>query len=157
MDVTTILGVDPGSQANGYAVLRKNGQQLQALAYGVLRPKRGLKFAFKLKHISDELAAVIREYRPSVLSIEEAFFAANAKSALRLGEVRGAVMLTACMQGMDIFEYPATVIKQSITGYGRASKGQMQDMVKMLLRLDTTPESDAADAIAAAICHAWHL
>jgi len=157
MSAITILGVDPGSQANGYAVLRKDGQLLQALAYGVIRPKRGLNFAFKLKHISDELTAIIQQHRPTILSIEEAFFATNAKSALRLGEIRGAAMLTACMQNMDVAQYPPTVIKQSITGYGRASKGQMQDMVKMLLKLEETPESDAADALAAAICHAWHL
>ena len=108
----------------------------------------------RLAHIFESLRALMETHRPDVAAIEEVFYSVNAKSALKLGQVRGVAMLAAAMYRLPVAEYSPLAIKSSVTGYGHADKNQVQQMVKHLLRLDELPEpSDAADALAIAICH----
>ena len=152
--IMRVLGIDPGSNVTGYGVLEKDGRKLITLKWGVIRVKRGQSFPEKLKTIYDGLSEVVSLFEPSVAVIENVFFAENAKSALKLGHVRGAAIVAALNSNIEIAEYTPLEIKQSITGYGRADKDQVQSMVKKLLNLteDKMP-LDSSDALAAAICH----
>ena len=152
-----VLGIDPGSEALGWGVLDGGPLRYQGIAYGVIRPGKGVRFSKRLSKIQDGVLEVIEKYNPEVLSIEEAFFARNAKVALKLGQVRGVVLLVGENSGLDIAEYSPRLIKQTVVGYGNAEKHQVQEMVKVLLKLDAVPKpNDAADALAAGICHFHH-
>ena len=149
-----ILGIDPGTSKVGWGVVDKKGSQLYLVACGQIRTSSALSFPDKLKKICEEVAKIIFEHKPQALSIEEPFLARNAKTCLRIGEIVGAVMLSALDRGLEVASYSVLEIKQAVVGYGRADKQQVQNMVKVLLHLDAIPESDdAADALAAAICH----
>lgn len=149
-----VLGIDPGSIITGYGIVEKNGNDLNTLKWGAIRTKRSQSFPEKLKKIYDDLTEIIKTYEPSVAAIENIFFAENAKSALKLGHVRGATILASINSGLETAEYTPLEIKQSITGYGRADKTQIQIMVTKLLCLKETPKPfDASDALAVAICH----
>lgn len=149
-----VLGIDPGSNITGYGIVEKNGRDLKTLKWGAIRTKRNQSFPEKLKKIYDELSEVIKDYEPTVAAIENIFFAKNANSALKLGQVRGATIIAAANSGLEIAEYTPLEIKQSITGYGMADKNQVQSMVTKLLCLKETPKPfDASDALATAICH----
>ncbi len=149
-----VLGIDPGSIITGYGIVEKNGNDLKTLKWGAIRTKRNQSFPEKLKKIYDDLTEIIKTYEPSVAAIENIFFAENAKSALKLGQVRGATILASINSGLETAEYTPLEIKQSITGYGRADKTQIQIMVTKLLCLKETPKPlDASDALAVAICH----
>lgn len=149
-----VLGIDPGSIVTGYGVVEKNGRDLKSLKWGAIRTKRSQSFPEKLKQIYDELTGVIETYGPDAAAIENIFFAENAQSALKLGHVRGAAILAAMNSGVEAAEYTPLEIKQSITGFGRADKSQVQSMVAKLLRLKELPTPlDASDALAVAICH----
>ncbi len=148
------LGIDPGSIVTGYGIIEKNGKGLNTLKWGTIRTKRNQSFPEKLKKIYDGLTEIIKDYEPSVAAIENIFFAENAKSALKLGQVRGATILASINSGLKTVEYTPLEIKQSITGYGRADKSQIQIMVTKLLCLKEIPKPfDASDALAVAICH----
>lgn len=152
-----VLGIDPGSETLGWGILEGTALKYRGIAYGTVRPGRGLGFSKRLLKIHDGIREVIEKYEPEVLSLEEAFFARNAKVALKLGQVRGVVLLVGETSGIAIAEYSPRLIKQTVVGYGNAEKIQVQEMVKILLRLGTVPEPhDAADALAVAICHFHH-
>ncbi len=150
-----ILGIDPGSRATGYGVIEDSGG-LRMLAAGTLRFPRGAALSDRLGRIFAGLQAVIAEHGPEQAVLEQVFMHRNADSALKLGHARGAA-LTACVQaGLPIAEYTPAGIKQAVVGGGRADKAQVGYMVRALLQLRTQPAEDAADALAAALCHAHH-
>jgi crossover junction endodeoxyribonuclease RuvC len=150
-----ILGVDCGSRVTGYGLIEVEGSNYHFVDCGAIRPRASESLSFRLQFIHHALADVIREQAPDVSAFESIFHAANAQSALKLGHVRGVSMLTAVDAALPVFEYSALQVKSAVTGYGRAEKAQVQQMVKSLLKLKTAPEPfDASDALAVAICHA---
>jgi len=149
-----VLGVDPGSIKSGYGILDQRAAELIVLEYGVIRTTSDLPFAQRLLQISVRLQALITQFQPQVLAVEDLFFAKNVKSALKLGHARGVILVTAAQAGLEIAEYTPLEVKQAVVGYGRADKVQVQQMVKVLLHLKEIPTpDDAADALAIAICH----
>lgn len=149
-----ILGIDPGSRATGYGLIRLEGNRLHHIDNGVIRPPEKADLAQRLLHIHQGLQAVIEQYAPDCSAIEQVFMAKNAQSALKLGQARGVAMLAAAGAGLDVAEYSPLQIKSAVVGYGRASKSQVQQMVKALLKLPEVAQEDASDALAIAICHA---
>lgn len=152
--MTVILGIDPGSRVTGYGVVRSAPQRTEFLTCGCIRLATDGSFDERLVQLYDELAAVIAEHRPTEAAIERVFMNRNADSALKLGHARGVAMLAARRAGLVVSEYTATQIKQSVVGRGHAEKVQVQHMVRFLLGLSAEPSADAADALAAALCHA---
>ncbi len=149
-----VLGIDPGTVRTGYGVVSDQGESLKALDWGVIKTSSRQPLSQRLKTIYQELKKVIEAHQPEVVSVEDIFIAKNVKSALKLGHARGAAILAASNMGIRVEEYTALQIKQAIVGYGRAEKEQVSKMVCTLLGLSSTiEESDAADALAAAICH----
>jgi len=153
-DTYRILGVDPGSRATGYGVIEKEGGHLLFVTCGVIRTANGQSFPERLQTIHDGLSAVIKEQAPVVAAVEDMFVAVNARSALKLGHARGVAILAAMRHGLSVHDYTPRMIKQAVVGYGNAEKVQVQQMVRVLLRLSAAPSADAADALAVAICHA---
>ncbi len=152
-----VLGIDPGSRITGYGVVLKgHGGSLTQICQGIIRLTPGASLANKLLQISERLSAIIEEYKPDAVAIEDIFFAKNVRSAIILGHARGVSMLSAASFGLDVFEYAPMKIKQAVTGYGNAPKDQVQKMVKALLKSPDTATPDAADALATAICHINH-
>lgn len=148
-----ILGVDPGTVACGWGIVETRGAAVAHLASGMIRPAG--QRATRLAAIYKELAVLCERFVPAVLSLEQTFVGDNVQSALRLGEARGAVMVAASQAGLDVAEYSPAEIKLAVAGSGRASKTQMQAMVGRLLGLDAAMAADEADALGAAICHAY--
>lgn len=149
-----MLGIDPGSLVTGYGVVEKvKGGGLVSLCSGQIRLNASAPLSERLLAVSEALSSVIRETRPSAVSVESIFFAKNARSAIILGHVRGVALLSAASAGLGVFEYDPRTIKLSVTGYGAAQKDQIQKMVKALLKTGIGPKPDEADALAAAICH----
>lgn len=152
-----VLGIDPGSETTGYGVIDTDGRTHRLAEYGTIRPRPQTSFAEKLLYIEQHLQSLIERVKPDAVALEEAFYAVNVKTALKLGQVRGVALLVAARAGLPIYEYSPLEVKSAITGYGRAEKHQVQQMVKILLRLPTVPQPhDAADALAVAICHIHH-
>lgn len=149
-----ILGVDPGSRLTGYGLIKQEHNQLFYLASGCIRIDTSGEFAERLKQIFLDLTEIIKQYQPTHAAIEQIFVHRNPNSALKLGQARGAA--TCAITQFDIYpaEYSARQVKQAVTAYGAAQKTQVQFMVKQLLGLSGTPQADAADALAVAICHA---
>jgi crossover junction endodeoxyribonuclease RuvC len=149
-----VLGIDPGSLVTGFGVVEEQANGLQAVTWGVVRTTVRQPLAERLQRIYDGLFKAVQTWQPDAVSVEQVFFAENPKTALILGHARGVALLTVAHAALPLVEYSALEIKLAVTGYGRAAKSQMQQMVKTLLRLDTLPQpADAADALAAAICH----
>jgi crossover junction endodeoxyribonuclease RuvC len=150
-----VLGVDCGTEYTGYGVVEPDVRSgLRYVAAGTIRLNRKHPTADRLARIFSELSAHIEAYQPDVVAIEEVFFSANAKSALKLGQVRGVAFLAAALAGRPVAEYAPLSIKSAVVGYGLAQKEQVGFMVMRLLRLEHAPDSaDAADALAIAICH----
>ena len=152
-----ILGIDPGSRTLGWGIVEKNGSKYRGLAYGTVRSDPKAEFSARLAKIYSDLSEIIEQFQPQVLSIEEAFYAKNVKVAMKLGQVRGVVLLLGENCGLEISEYSPRLIKKTVVGYGNAEKEQVQEMVRILLKLDEAPEPhDASDALATAICHVHH-
>jgi crossover junction endodeoxyribonuclease RuvC len=149
-----ILGIDPGSSATGYGVVARIGGGLEHVASGTLRPPRNASLPARLHFVYRALEEVIRHHRPDAAVVEQVFVANSPRAALVLGQARGVALAALAAGDVGVSEYAATRIKQSVTGSGRAPKSQVKHMVRRLLALETTPASDAADALAAAICHA---
>ncbi|MBI3575366.1 MAG: crossover junction endodeoxyribonuclease RuvC [Gammaproteobacteria bacterium] len=151
-----VLGIDPGSRVTGFGVVQvlRNGR-IEYIASGCVRVPQG-ELAERLKTVYDGVTEIINTYQPTMLAIEKVFMAKNADSALKLGQARGAAILAGANQRLDIAEYTALQIKRAAVGKGHAGKQQVQHMVKALLGLSATPQADAADALACAICHAHH-
>jgi crossover junction endodeoxyribonuclease RuvC len=150
-----VLGIDCGTEFTGFGVCEQTDScKLLHIASGVIRLTRSEPLPGRLSHIFKTLCALVAEHQPEVVAIEEVFYSVNAKSALQLGQVRGVAMLAASSCGLPVAEYAPLAIKSSVTGYGRAEKIQVQNMVMRLLNLAELPASeDAADALAIAICH----
>lgn len=149
-----VLGVDCGGEYTGFGVVEGDGRSLTCLTAGAIRlnPREALEL--RLKKVFDGLSALIAQHRPEVVAIEDVFYSVNAKSALKLGHVRGVAMMAAAQNGLSVVAYAPLAIKSAVVGYGRAEKSQVQVMVARLLHLDKIPEpADAADALAIAICH----
>lgn len=152
-----VLGIDPGSETLGWGIVEGSGLKYAAVDFGVVKSNPRQAFSKRLANIYGGVAALIETFEPDVLSIEEAFYAVNVNVALKLGQVRGVVLLLAEQRGLDIAEYAPRLIKQTVVGYGNAEKHQVQEMVKLLLKMKTAPSPhDAADALAIAICHFHH-
>jgi crossover junction endodeoxyribonuclease RuvC len=147
-----VLGIDPGSRITGYGVVECAPAGLIYRASGCIRPA-ALPFLERLGEIYRGVEALIREYHPDEVAIEEVFLARNAASALKLGQARGAAIAAAVAAGVPVSEYAARTVKLAVVGTGNAAKEQVQHMVRVLLRLSGTPAADAADALAIAICH----
>ncbi len=149
-----VLGIDPGTAITGYGLVREAADTLCLLAAGVIRTPANLGLPARLGLIYHGVQDLIAEYRPSALAAEEIFFANNARTAFAVGQARGVCVLAGVEAGLPVFEYTPLQVKQAVVGYGRASKDQVQQMVRMLLGLDEilTPD-DASDAVAVAICH----
>jgi len=148
-----ILGVDPGSRLTGFGVISVSGSHCHYVTSGCIRVGDA-EFPERLKRIFDGLCTVISEHAPQQMAIEQVFMAKNASSALKLGQARGAAIVAGVSRGLTVAEYSARQIKQSVVGTGAAQKTQVQHMVKTLLSLSDLPQEDAADALAAALCHA---
>ena len=152
-----ILGIDPGSRVTGYGVIAVHGQNLGFVACGTIRTAQESDFSQRLLVIFQGICEVIRAHGPDVAAVEDMFVDRNPRSALKLGQARGAAVVAALHNKLAVYDYPARVVKQSVAGYGQAEKSQVQRMVRALLELDAVPSKDAADALAVAICHAHHL
>ncbi len=152
-----IIGIDPGSRITGYGVIDADKGQLQFVACGVIKTSTRYSFAHRLNEIFDGINEVVQVHGPVVAAIEDVFLATNPRSALKLGQARGAAVVAVMQNGLAVFDYSPRAIKQAVAGYGQAAKEQVQHMVKVLLGLSGDPSADAADALAVAICHANQL
>lgn len=158
----TILGVDPGLAETGWGVIQQSAisnqlsaERWEVLGYGSIKTKAGEPLAERLSKIHREVLSLIEKYKPDIVAIEELFFGANVKTAMKVGEARGVVLLTCGTLGVMVTEYTPLQIKIALTGYGRAEKSQMQKMVQRFLNLKKIPKPNhAADALACAYCHA---
>lgn len=149
------LGIDPGIADTGFGVIQKKGAELVCLAYGSIKTSKSEKVENRLKTIHKDLKFLIDKYQPVCSGVEQLFFTNNAKTAIVVGEARGVILLTLAEANVPIKEFTPLQVKQAISTYGNADKGQVQRMVKMILKLDKIPKpDDAADALAIAICAA---
>ncbi len=149
-----VLAIDPGTQITGYAVLSFSSGFVSPIDYGCIRPPIKEKLSQRYLIIYESILELIDRYNPTVAVVEMQFVYKNAQTALKLGMARGAVLIAAKKRGLSVYEYAPTVAKKAVVGTGKASKYQVQMMVKQLLRLpDPPPPEDAADALALAFCH----
>ena len=158
LDLMRVFGIDCGTEITGFGVVESEDSgrepRLVCKAMGAIRLKKALSTAERLAQVFRELSVELERWTPDAVAIEEVFYSVNAKSALKLGQVRGVALLAAAMQGLAVAEYAPLKIKSSVVGYGLAKKEQVQFMVARLLELKEVPEpADAADALAIAICH----
>lgn len=150
-----VLGIDPGIADTGYGVIKVSGSKLEALAYGSIKTPAGEELPLRLKTLYKELTSLIKRYHPQMAAIEKLFFNKNVKTALIVGQARGVAMLALSQAKMPIYEFTPSQVKQAVSAYGKASKMQVQKMVKLILHLESIPQpDDAADALAVAICAA---
>jgi crossover junction endodeoxyribonuclease RuvC len=149
-----ILGIDPGVAIVGYGLIESEKGKIRMIDCGAITTPAGQEIEDRLLTIYNDLNEIIDEYQPAEISIEELFFNTNQTTAIAVAEARGVVLLAAKQKKVDIYEYTPLQVKQTIVGYGRAQKKQVQTMVKNILKLDSIPKpDDAADALALAICH----
>lgn len=149
-----ILGIDPGSRKTGYGVISAATGRMEYVASGVIRIPEFQELAERLHTIYLHVGEIIDCYQPQQMAIEQVFMAKNASSALKLGQARGAAIVAGVSRALSVHEYAARKVKQAVVGNGAADKWQVQQMIKTLLKLDGTPQEDAADALAVALCHA---
>ena len=151
--MSIILAIDPGSRVTGYGVIKKTGNKLSYIGSGCIRMS-GTELPGKLKQIFDGVSQLIGQYHPDEFAIEQVFMGKNADSALKLGQARGAAIVAACHHDLPVSDYAARLVKQAVVGIGSATKDQVGHMVTQILKLPASPQEDAADALAIAICHA---
>jgi crossover junction endodeoxyribonuclease RuvC len=152
---SVILGIDPGIADTGFGVIRQEAGRLTCLAYGSIKTVSKTPLPDRLNIINIELGKIINKYSPDLVATEELFFCKNVKTALVVGQARGVILLTARQNDLEVKEYTPLEVKQAVSSYGKADKGQVQRMVKLLLNLKEIPKpDDAADALAIAICAA---
>jgi crossover junction endodeoxyribonuclease RuvC len=152
-----VLGIDPGSETLGWGVVDGVGSRYALVGFGTVKSNPRQQFSKRLLNIYNGVAELMAEHSPDVLSVEDTFYAVNVSVALKLGQVRGTMLLLAEQRGIEIAEYAPRLVKQTVVGYGNAEKQQVQEMVKVLLRMKAVPTPhDAADALAIAICHFHH-
>jgi len=150
-----VLGIDPGTATLGWGIIKRTEEVAYKVeAYGCIRTDKSTPFSRRLEEIHKQLGKIIKKYRPDIAAIEQLFFAKNIKTAITVGEARGVAILAAVAANLAVAEYTPLQVKQSLVGYGRAEKKQMQKMLKVLLGLKDIPRpDDAADALAIALCH----
>jgi crossover junction endodeoxyribonuclease RuvC len=149
-----VLGIDPGTAITGYGLVREEGGQAAAVAYGAITTPSDLPLPDRLKLLHRDLAAVVEQYHPDQAAVEQLFFNKNVRTALAVGHARGVILLTLAQANMPIYEYTPLEVKQAVTGNGRADKKQVQQMITLLLSLSKVPKpDDVADALAIAVCH----
>ncbi len=152
-----ILGIDPGSQITGWGIVEGDGRRYSLVDFGSIRASSSVKFSTRLLRMCTGIENVIAQHSPDACALEDAFLATNVKVSMKLGQVRGVVLLVAERAALGIYEYSPRLIKQTVVGYGNAEKHQVQEMVRLLLSLKSIPTPhDAADALAVAICHFHH-
>jgi crossover junction endodeoxyribonuclease RuvC len=150
-----VIGIDPGTASCGYGIVHESDGRLKAIDHGWWKTAAAERPELRLKTIFDGVAGLIEAHRPDAVAIEESFVGADARTALSVGQARGAVMVAAANAGVECVEYPPARVKQAVCGYGRAEKTQVQTMVKVILSMQAAPTpSHASDALAVAICHA---
>lgn len=148
-----VLGIDPGTAITGYGLVRQD-EDLHLVECGVITTPAGMPLPERLLAIHKQLSALLALHHPQAVAVEELFFSKNVRTAMSVGQARGVVLLAAAQAALPIFEYKPAEVKQAVAGYGGADKAQMQEMVRLLLDLDSAPQpDDAADAVAIAICH----
>ena len=151
----TVLGIDPGTAACGFGIVREKGNRLKALDYGWWKTAASERPELRLKTIFDGVTELIEEWRPRAVVLEESFVGVDARTALSVGQARGVVLVAAASFGLECAEYAPSRVKQAVCGYGRAEKAQVQRMVQAILALSSVPTPHhASDALAIAICHA---
>jgi crossover junction endodeoxyribonuclease RuvC len=148
-----VLGVDPGTRKTGYGVAERTGARLACVAAGVIRLDVDAPLADRLEVVYDRLSALVAEHRPDVVAVEDVFFSKHANAAIKLGHVRGVVLLMVAKQGLPLAEYPASLVKRTVVGRGAADKTQVARLVGAMLGLETLPAEDATDALAVALTH----
>lgn len=150
-----ILGIDPGYAIVGCGVIDYANNYFKVLEYGAITTPAGMPFGERLARIYDEATLLMKRYAPQAMSIEKLFYNSNAKTVIDVGQARGVLMLAAQKCGLEVYEYTPLQVKQSVVGYGRAEKKQVQEMTRLILHLAEIPKpDDTADALAMAICHA---
>lgn len=150
-----IIGIDPGTAIVGYGVIKKINKNITPIDYGCILTQKELSMPQRLAKISDDLRILIEKYNPNEMAVEDLFFFKNLKTVISVSQARGVILATAVQAKIAVFEYTPLQVKQAICSYGRASKGQVQQMVKMVYGLKEIPKpDDAADALAVAFCHA---
>ncbi|HVE81145.1 MAG TPA: crossover junction endodeoxyribonuclease RuvC [Candidatus Dormibacteraeota bacterium] len=153
-----ILGIDPGTATTGFGLIEKTDEGIKFVDAGVISTSKDTPMPDRLVTIYDEVTQLVNELRPDEVAVELLYFAANVTTAMTVGQARGVVILAAAKSGLPVFEYTPLQVKMAITGYGRADKKQMQEMVKTILKLKTIPKpDDAADGLAIAITHAHQM
>lgn len=148
-----ILGIDPGSRKTGFGLIKKSGNRNIHIENGTLYLEEKPTYADRLVCLYQEIQNIIVAYKPGVIAVENIFYHKNPKSIQKLSEVRGVAMLSGAISGLPVFEYAPLEVKKAITGYGNATKSQMQYMVRKLLKLSDIPEENASDALGVALCH----
>lgn len=149
-----IIGIDPGLATLGYAIIEKEGNKFSVISYDTIQTSADLSDSERLQIIFNKLQDLIDEYKPAQMAVEELFFNKNVKTAIRVGQARGVILLAGAVANLEVAEYTPLQVKQAVVGYGRARKKQVQQMVKALLNLKEIPEpDDVADALAVSICH----
>jgi len=152
-----VLGIDPGSETLGWGVVDGSGSKYVLVDFGTVKSNPKHLFSKRLFNIYNAVAEIVGQHSPDVLSVEDTFYAVNVGVALKLGQVRGTMLLLAEQHGLEIAEYAPRLVKQTVVGYGNAEKHQVSEMVRLLLKMKTAPSPhDAADALAIAICHFHH-
>lgn len=150
-----IIGIDPGYAIVGVGVVEYKGNKFRPIEYTAITTPAGMNTVDRLKKIYDEMTMLIDKHKPDSMAIEELFFNSNQKTVINVAQARGVILVAAANKGLPVREYTPLQVKQSVTGYGRADKKQIQEMVKLILHLNVIPKpDDAADALALAICHA---
>ncbi len=150
-----ILGIDPGYAIVGYGLIDYRNNHFAVVDYGAILTDAGTPFNERLEKIYDSLTAIIERYKPEAMSVEKVFYNSNAKTVIDVSQARGVIMLAAQKNKVPVFEYTPLQVKQSVVGYGRAEKKQIQEMTRRILALEKIPKpDDTADALAMAICHA---
>jgi crossover junction endodeoxyribonuclease RuvC len=149
-----VLGIDPGTAITGWGLVRRHGGDLTLVDYGTITTSSEMALPQRLQAIYRELGDIVARHQPDGAAVEKLFFSSNARTAMAVGQARGVALLAMADAGLPLHEYTPLQVKQSVCGYGKATKEQIQKLVQMLLGLDFVPQpDDAADAIAAAICH----
>lgn len=153
-----ILGIDPGTATTGYGIIEKSNGKLKCLEYGCVKTSKNLEFSERLEQIHQEISDIIKKWKPKHVAIEDLYFFKNEKTAFKVGQARGVVMLAAKQNKLPIYEPTPLQVKQAVSGYGKADKIQVQKMVKLILNLCQEPKpDDAADALAIAISAANNM
>ena len=151
----TIIGIDPGYAIIGYGIIDHENNHFKVIDFGAITTEAHTDFNDRLFQIYTELSILLMRHRPDVMAIEKLYFNTNQKTAIPVAEARGVILLAARQNNIPVYEYTPLQVKQSVVGYGRAEKQQVQEMIKILLNLDKVPKpDDTADALAMAVCHA---